>query len=114
MSIIFQNVRRLFLELICAKTALNVRYKDTKLCHFLLIECSWKWGTFCVRKSPLHNPITNKFPLLLENVVSRTLKSFFQLDNLVDTSIYLIEANILHHLKKISSFEIILMYCQSH
>ena len=42
-------------------------------------------------------PIRDKFPLLFENVVLRSLKSFFQLDCQVDISRYLKEATALCH-----------------
>ena len=39
---------------------------------------------------PLYKPIKDKFPSLFENVILRSLKSFFQLDHHVDISLYLV------------------------
>jgi hypothetical protein len=47
-----------------------------------------------VLERPLYNLIKDKFPSLFENVIPRSLKSFFQLDHQVDISLYLIEANV--------------------
>ena len=46
---------------------------------------------------PLYNPIGAKFPSLFENVVPRSLKSIFQLDQQVNISFYLTEATALRH-----------------
>ena len=40
---------------------------------------------------PYYKPIRDKFSSLFENVFLGSLKSFFQLDNQVDISIYLTE-----------------------
>ena len=45
----------------------------------------------CVRV-PLYNPIRDKFPSLLENVILGSPKFAFKLDHQVGTSLYLTEA----------------------
>lgn len=49
---------------------------------------------------PLCNPIRDKFPSLFENVVARSLKSFLQIEQQVNISFYLTEANTLCHSRK--------------
>ena len=49
----------------------------------------------------LYNPIKDKFPSLIENVVLGSLKSFFQLDQQVDINHYLIEATVLRHSREL-------------
>ena len=48
-------------------------------------------------KSPLHNPIGDKFPSLFENVVLGSFEYFFQLNHQVDITLYLMEATMLYH-----------------
>ena len=48
---------------------------------------------------PLYNPIRDKYSSIYENIVPRSLKSFFQLDQQVNISLYLTEATTLHHLE---------------
>ena len=42
-----------------------------------------------------------KFPSLFENVVSWSLKSFFELDQQVNISLYLTKATALHHSREL-------------
>ena len=60
---------------------------------------------------PLHKPIRDKFPSLFENVVTGSLNSFFQLDQQVDISLYLMKVIAVRHS---NWFETIMMYFQSH
>ena len=53
-----------------------------------------------VLECPLYNPIKDKFPSLFENVIIRSLKSFFQSDHQVDIHLYLTEATTLCHYRK--------------
>jgi hypothetical protein len=55
-----------------------------------------------VLKYPLYKSILIDFHLLFEKVVSGSLKSFFELDNQVKTSVYLTEATALHHSKELA------------
>ena len=54
-----------------------------------------------VLEGPLYNFIAGKFESLLKNVVSRSLKSSFQLDHQVDITLYLMEVTALHHSKEL-------------
>ena len=51
----------------------------------LLQYNGWKQGTLCVGL-PLYNSIRDRFQSLFETVVSRSFKSFFQLEHQVDIS----------------------------
>ena len=52
---------------------------DTRLCHFLSFDVLENEAHFML-ECPFYNPNRDKFPSLLENIVSRSLKPFFQLD----------------------------------
>ena len=58
-----------------------------------------------VLECPLYNPIRDKFPSLLENLVLGSLKSFFQLDHQVDISFYLTETTTLRHSRELASLK---------
>ena len=58
-------------------------------------------------------PLGIHFRHLFENVVLGSLKSFFQLNQEVDTVFYHTETTTLHHSKRNTSFENIFMYFQS-
>ena len=62
-------------------------------------------------EQPWYNPIRDSFPSLFDNVVPRSLKSFFQLHQQVDISLYLTEVTALKHPRE---FETIVMYFQSY
>ena len=64
--------------------------RDNRLCH--CSHSALENETHFDLKSPLYDPIRDKFLSLFENIVLRNLKSFFQLDHQVDISLYLIEA----------------------
>ena len=64
--------------------------------HFCLFNASENeahFGLACL----LNNPIRDKFSSLFENVVSRSLKTFFDIDHQIDISFYLMEATVLRH-----------------
>jgi hypothetical protein len=46
---------------------------------------------------PLYNPTRDKFSSLFDNIVPRSLKSFFQLDQQVNISLYLMGVIALRH-----------------
>ena len=50
---------------------------------------------------PLYNSIRDKFPSLFENVVPGSLKSFFQLNQQVNISLYPTEVTALHHSREL-------------
>ena len=50
---------------------------------------------------PYITPLKVSFPSLFENVVLRSLKSFFQSDHQVDISLYITRAPALHHFRKL-------------
>ena len=54
-----------------------------KLCHFLLLQCSWKRGTLCVGVH-LYTFIRDRFHSLFWVAVLGNLKFFFQVDRQVD------------------------------
>ena len=58
-------------------------------------------------------PLEIKIQPLFGKAVWRTLKSFFQLDHQVDMSLYLTKTTTLHQSKKISWFDIAMLYLQS-
>ena len=62
--------------------------RDDELCYFCSYNVAENEAHF-VLECPLYNPIKDKFQSLLEKVVLRSLKSFFQLDHQVDVSLYL-------------------------
>jgi hypothetical protein len=75
----------------------------------------WRWsrvrstdavenGAHFVLECPLYNPI-EKFPSIFENVILRSLKSFFQLDQFVDINFYLTHPTTLHGSKKLADLK---------
>ena len=54
----------------------------------------------------MYNPVRDKFPSLFENVVPGSLKSFFQLDQQVNISLYLTEATAIHHFRGLTSLNL--------
>ena len=56
-------------------------------------------------RCPLYNPIRDKFLSLFENVVLKSLESFFQWDHQIDISPYLTEAIALHHSRELASLK---------
>ena len=75
--------------------------RDTGLCHF----CSYnivESEAHYVLECPLYDPIRDKFPSLVENVVLGSLKSFFQMDHQDDISLFLLEATAFLPLWKFS------------
>ena len=77
---------------------------DTRLCHFCSYNAVENEAHFML-ECPLYNPIRDKFPSLFENVVPRSLKSFFPLDQQVKISLYLTKATTLRHSKELSSLK---------
>ena len=63
--------------------------------------------TYFVLEYPLYNSIRDRFPSLFHNIIvlGTILKSFFQLDHRINTSLckaYLIEANALRYSKDLT------------
>ena len=58
-----------------------------------------------VLECALYNFSMDKFPSLFENVQLGNLESFFQLDQQVDISLYLMKATALRNSKKITSLK---------
>ena len=61
--------------------------RDTKVCHFfshIAVENEAHFALVC----PLYNPFRDKFPSKFENVVLGSLKSFFQLDQQVNITLF--------------------------
>ena len=56
-------------------------------------------------KYPYDNPIREHFPSLFENVVPRSLKYLFWLDQQVNISIYLTKATKLHHFRQLAGLK---------
>ena len=54
---------------------------------------------------PLHNLVRDKFSSLFEDVILGSLKTFFQLDQQVDISLYLMEATTLRHSRELASLK---------
>ena len=74
--------------------------RDTRRCHL------WSYNVVeieahSVLKCPLYNPIRDKFPSLFENVEPESLKSFFQLDQQVNFSLYPTVATIVRHTREL-------------
>ena len=65
--------------------------RDNRLCHFCSYNKVENEVDF-VSECPLFNPVRDHFSSLFENVVLGSLKSFFQLDQQVDISLYLMKA----------------------
>ena len=61
---------------------------------------------------PLYNPIQDYVPSLFENVIPRSLKTFFQLENELDMN-YPMEATALCHFRELVGLKLILMYIPS-
>lgn len=64
----------------------------------------------CVLECSLYNPNTYKLSSLCENVMLGNLKSFFQSDQHVDISLYLMKAIALPSLHGMNWFETIVLY----
>ena len=54
---------------------------------------------------PLYKSIRDKFPSLFENVLLGSIESFFQLDHLVDITLYLTEPTALCHSRELLGFK---------
>ena len=78
--------------------------RDTKLCHFCSYYAIENEAHF-VLEYPLYNLIRDKFPSLFENAISRSLKSFFQLDQQVNISPYLKETSTLRHSRELTGLK---------
>ena len=74
--------------------------RTTRLCHFCSYNTIENEANFML-ECPMYNPIRDKFPSLFENVVPRSMKSFFRLDQQVNISLYLIEAIALRHSREL-------------
>lgn len=86
------------LKLDNGQVSMSLEIQD-QLCHF----CSYaviEDDVYFMLECPLCNPIRDKFPSLFENVVARSLKSFLQIEQQVNISFYLTEANTLCHSRK--------------
>lgn len=74
--------------------------------------------TYFVLECPLYNSIRDMFSSLFHNIiVLGILKSFYQLDHQIDTSLwnaYLAEANALRYLKEIPLITSFSIWCTSH
>ena len=73
---------------------LSQSLEDNNVCHFCSYNVIEFEGHF-VLECPLYDSIRDKFPSLFENVVLKSLKSFYKLDHQVDISLYLTEATAL-------------------
>ena len=71
------------------------------LCSYIAFENE----AYFMLECPLYNPVRDKFPSLFENVVLGKLKSFFQLDQQINISLYLMEATTLRHSRELTSFK---------
>ena len=54
---------------------------------------------------PLYNPIKDKFSSLFENIDLGSLESFFQLDQQVSISLYLLKAILLRHSRELTGLK---------
>jgi hypothetical protein len=70
--------------------------RDTRLCYFCSYNAAENEAYF-VLGSPMYNPIRDEFPSPLEKVVPGSIKSFFRLDQQVNSSLYLTGATALCH-----------------
>ena len=85
----------------CSKCVLcGVLLRDTRLCHFCSYNVVENEAHLC-RNIPVHSINRDRFPSLFENVVLRSLKSFFQIDHQVNISLCLMEATALHHSREL-------------
>ena len=82
--------------------------RENRLCHYCSHNAVKNEAHF-ILESPLYDPIRDKFLSLFENVVLDNLKSFFQLDDQVDISLYLMKATTSPPLLGITWFETILV-----
>ena len=78
--------------------------RDTRLYHFCSHNAVQK-KTHFVLKCPLYKPIRDKFPSTFDNVVLRSLKSFFQLDQQVNISMYPTETSALRQSKELAGWK---------
>ena len=74
--------------------------RDTRLCQFCSYYVVENEAHF-VLEWPLYNPIRHEFPSLFENVVLGSLKSFVQIDQHVNISLYVIEVAALCHSREL-------------
>jgi hypothetical protein len=76
----------------------------TRLCHFCSYNAIVNEAHF-VLECPLYNRIRDKSPPQFKSVVSGNLKSFFQLDQQVNISLYLTEITGLRHSRELTSLK---------